>query len=74
MLLDWGLELAAREGLDCWLQAAPSAHNFYRNRGFEDISFFDMDTKKVQDGEIAGDLKPCVRVLMRKAHSDVELK
>jgi predicted N-acetyltransferase YhbS len=57
MLLDWGLEIAKQEGLDAWLLAAPSAHEFYIKKGFEDVGFFDLDLEAcgIQNGGVQGE-------------------
>lgn len=69
MLLNWGFELAKTRGLDCFLQAAPSAHQLYRKRGFKDVASFDLKTGIIEEGEVKGNCGPCVRVLMRKTRS-----
>jgi hypothetical protein len=66
MLLNWGFELAKTNGLGCYLQAAPLAHKLYRKRGFKDVASFDFETGLVEEGEVAADCGPYMRVLMHR--------
>ncbi|POR38561.1 Uncharacterized protein TPAR_01259 [Tolypocladium paradoxum] len=40
MLLDWGLEQAVKEGIDCYLVATPAGRPFYQAAGFDVVESF----------------------------------
>ncbi len=61
MLLQWGIQQAARDGAPAYLEAVPSAVSTYKRHGFEHI----QDTKVAcSDWGMGGE---CVLAVMRKA-------
>lgn len=46
MLVEWGMEIADKEGLPCWLQSTPQAHGLYSKCGFKDVGVMDIDMCK----------------------------
>ena len=43
LLVNWGTEIADKEGLPCYLEASPAGLRLYRNVGFEEVENFDLD-------------------------------
>ena len=43
MLVEWGLDVADKKVLPCWLQATPQGAGLYRKLGFEDVGNMDID-------------------------------
>lgn len=41
-LLRWGLEIADREGLPCWLEATPQGYPLYKRFGFQAVEVLDI--------------------------------
>lgn len=46
MLVEWGIEVAAKEGLPCWLQSTPQGYGLYSKCGFEDVGVMEIDMSK----------------------------
>ena len=46
ILVEWGLDMADREGLPCWLQATPQGRGLYSKCGFEIVGDMDIDMSK----------------------------
>lgn len=42
LLLDWGVQEAAKQGKDCYLVATPAGLPLYRAAGFEDVKVLDI--------------------------------
>lgn len=42
-MVRWGVELADRHGLPCYLEASPAGHHLYRKFGFEDVEMLEVD-------------------------------
>lgn len=66
--MNWGLDLAKRDGLDCFLFASPITESwqFYRKRGFEDVGSFEIRLGGEEGGGDAGGEKVNKRSLMQK--------
>jgi hypothetical protein len=48
--LQWGAELADKEGFVTWLEASPKGYSVYRKFGFEDVDVQDLQIKdKIQN-------------------------
>ena len=45
-LLEWGLEKADREGLECWIEASPAGKPLYEKVGWREVGFTDVELKK----------------------------
>jgi len=43
LLVEWAIKKAHAEGLDMFLVSVPYPHDFYLNRGFEDVESWDID-------------------------------
>ena len=46
LLMEWGLDVADREGLSCRLQATPQGRGLYSKCGFENVGNMDIDMSK----------------------------
>ena len=46
MLVEWGLDMADREGLPCWLQGTPQGRGLYSKCGFKIVGNMDIDMSK----------------------------
>ncbi|KAE9364463.1 hypothetical protein N431DRAFT_489024 [Stipitochalara longipes BDJ] len=45
-LLEWGLEKADREGIECWIEASPAGKPLYEKFGWREVGFTDVELKK----------------------------
>jgi GNAT superfamily N-acetyltransferase len=45
-LLNWGMDVADREGVDCWLTSTPVGYGVYRRLGFVDVDVMDLDLRR----------------------------
>ena len=54
-LLQWGLEKADREGLECFIEASPEGKGLYEKFGWREVGFTDVVLRrwgwKVEEGE-----------------------
>lgn len=66
MLIRWGLELAEREGLECWLIGSPDAHQIYQHHGFSDVAACTTDLGPYLESENGGVPCPQKNILMKR--------
>ena len=45
-LLEWGLEKADREGLECWFEANPAGKPLYEKVGWREVGVTDVELKR----------------------------
>jgi ribosomal protein S18 acetylase RimI-like enzyme len=45
-LLEWGLEKADREGLECWIEASPAGKPLYEKVGWREVGFTDVELRR----------------------------
>jgi GNAT superfamily N-acetyltransferase len=45
-LLEWGLEKADKEGLECWIEASPAGKPLYEKVGWKEVGATDVDLRK----------------------------
>ena len=54
-LLEWGLEKADREGLECFIEASPAGKGLYEKLGWREVGFTDVELRRwgwpVEEGE-----------------------
>ncbi|PMD37424.1 hypothetical protein L207DRAFT_514697 [Hyaloscypha variabilis F] len=54
-LLEWGLEMADREGLECWIEASPAGKGLYEKLGWREVAYTDVELRRwgweVKEGE-----------------------
>lgn len=46
MILEWGLQKAAQEGVPAYLEAVPDAKGLYESHGFREVGTEDIDGTK----------------------------
>jgi GNAT superfamily N-acetyltransferase len=45
-LLDWGLEKADRERLECWIEASPAGKGLYEKVGWREVDVIDVELRR----------------------------
>lgn len=45
-LLEWGLQEADREGVECWIDASPFGLGLYKKFGWKEVSYLDVELGK----------------------------
>jgi len=45
-LLEWGLDMADREGLEAFIEASPAGKPLYEKMGWREVGFTDVDLKR----------------------------
>jgi GNAT superfamily N-acetyltransferase len=45
-LLEWGLEKADREGLECWIEASPAGKPLYEKLGWREVGVTDVELRR----------------------------
>jgi ribosomal protein S18 acetylase RimI-like enzyme len=45
-LLEWGLEKADGEGLECWIEASPAGKPLYEKVGWREVGFTDVELRR----------------------------
>ncbi|MCJ1476051.1 hypothetical protein MMC13_004716 [Lambiella insularis] len=46
MLVKWGTDIADELGIDCYLEGSAAGYQLYRENGFQDVDYVDMDMAK----------------------------
>lgn len=71
MLLNWGIELADREGLDIFAQASPMilSSGGAGNLGFEEVETWELDAEKLGVDGLKGSRWPLRKALMKRSPS-----
>lgn len=46
MLVQWGIDVANKSKIPCYLESSTTSHAFYLNMGFEDVDTVEIDMSR----------------------------